>query len=459
MRVRFSTIYWIGCLSVFLVLLFAMNLRGVPGTLPVASSMLTIGNIAGLCSVVAAAWWTSRYIRRIKALLLQQIQGLQGVKTSEGFRNSPIVDLREIGAALAFASEEIRAKQAALTTERNQAAAVIESMAEGVIALDADGAVLVLNPAAAALFGVDRMSAPGRPLLDVIRQHQLHELTQIVHATGRSATAELTVFHPIERLLRARAVLCGVTEPLSPSIVLVIEDLTDMHAYERLRKEFVANVSHELKTPLTSIRSLTETLLDGALEDPAHNRKFLALIDDETGRLARLIDDLLTLSQIESQATLTQEWENVLLRAFVESLRQTFASELAKGQLSFAIQIEESVVVRAHVDRLRQVFINLIDNAIKYNKPNGSIHVAASEEGPIVRVDIQDTGIGIPQPDLARIFERFYRVDKARSRKLGGTGLGLSIVKHIVEAHRGSLSVASELGKGSTFSFTLPRHV
>jgi two-component system phosphate regulon sensor histidine kinase PhoR len=389
--------------------------------------------LAGICAAVTAAAAFAVWLNRRRHTKRQAVQMLDQE------------------------AQQMRARMRNLTAERNQAAAVIESMAEGVVAVDAAATVLVLNPAAAALFGADRDHAAGRPLLDVIRHHQLQELVQAALATRRFATTELTVFHPTERVLRARAVPCEVTDPQGPSVVLVIQDLTEVHAYERLRKEFVANVSHELKTPLTSIRSLAETLLDGALQDATHNRKFVALIDDEAARLARLIDDLLTLSQIESQAGASDGWQVIVLRPLVDSLLPAFKTELAKQGLSLSVAIADDITVRAHADRLRQVFINLIDNAIKYNRPQGRIDVTAHVQGPIVRITVQDTGIGIPAADLPRIFERFYRVDKARSRELGGTGLGLSIVKHIVEAHRGTVSVASEPGKGSTFSFTLPR--
>ncbi len=352
--------------------------------------------------------------------------------------------------------ESIEERVRSLIDERDQSAAVLESMAEGVIALDGDGRILVLNPAAATLFKVDRDIARGKPLLDVVRQHQLRGLAEEAGATRQPVVAEMTVFHPTERLLRARAVPCAQSAANGPSVVLVIKDVTESQAYERLRKEFVANVSHELKTPLTSIRSLTETLLEGALDDSQHNRKFLALIDDEATRLGRLIEDLLALSQIESQGGEQPDVRPVPIRALVEELLPSFAAEVARNRLSLDLAIEPSVQVMGHPDRLRQILINLIDNAVKYNRPSGSIRISGVIDGPVVRVDVQDTGIGIPAQDLPRVFERFYRVDKARSRELGGTGLGLSIVKHIVDAHRGTVSVVSEPGCGSTFSFTLP---
>jgi len=228
-------------------------------------------------------------------------------------------------------------------------------------------------------------------------------------------------------------------------------------ALEQLRRDFVANVSHELRTPLTAIQGFAETLLDGALEDPEHRREFVEDIARNAEMLKKLIDDLLTLSAIESKEAkldfrplrLSEVWKRVL---------PTLSHQAITFQVSLAAELPDSLPpVVADPDKLGQVFLNLVANAVKYNQPGGSVTVRASEDHGHVRVSVSDTGIGIPEEDLPRLFERFYRVDKGRSRDLGGTGLGLSIVKHIVEAHQGSVSVESVQDQGSVFSFTLPK--
>jgi len=342
-----------------------------------------------------------------------------------------------------------------LIAERNQAGAILDSMAEGVIALDGQGCVLQLNPAAARLFSLEAGVATGKPLMEVIRHHELNELVAQVRTRQQPGSRELTLLHPVARTLMACAVSCARTEPAGPSVVVVIQDLTELHRYERLRREFVANVSHELKSPLTAIRSLTETLLTGALEDAANRHRFVTLVDEEAARLGRLIEDLLQLSQIESQPV-TPRVQAVPLRPLVQEVFATLQPELAKRRVRVSMTLKEQWVVQADSDRLRQVLMNLLDNAIKYNREGGSITVTAEPEGQLLRIGVADTGIGIPAEDAPRIFERFYRVDKARSRELGGTGLGLSIVKHIVESHGGTVTVTTRPGEGSTFSFTLP---
>ena len=413
--------------------------------------------LASVAAALLATWWVSLRLTRPLRQIVAAAAGVAEGGNVTPAPSSEVVEVHQLGQAVQTMAQALQHHVGNLTAQHSQATAILESMAEGVIALDADGGILLLNPAAADLFEVhDAAGAAGRPLLDVVRQHELSGLVQEVLTQRRPAVREMAVFHPVERTLRARAVPCVSPAPAGPSVVVVIQDLTDVHKYERLRKEFVANVSHELKSPLTAIRSLTETLLDGALADPAHNRRFVGLIDEEAQRLARLIDDLLQLSQLDSrEAPLARQ--PVRLQALIDNLQPAFAAELAKRRLTLVMALQQAGTVTGDADRLKQVFINLIDNAIKYNREGGSIRVSDEPSASSVRIDVTDTGIGMPEADLPRVFERFYRVDKARSRELGGTGLGLSIVKHIVEAHGGQVAVRSRLGEGSTFSITLPR--
>ncbi len=384
--------------------------------------------LAGFIAALLAGLWCSRRMTRLAHRLREAEEGREAVS-------------RQVGM---------------LATQGHQATAILERMAEGVLAVDAQGRLLLMNPAAAALLGITTTDAIGRSLFEVARQQDLQELVRGMLRAPQPVSREVMVFHPSERMLRLHGVPCppGPGEADGPSAGIVIQDVPEHHRYDQLRKEFVANVSHELKSPLTSIRSLTETLLGGALEDRASNRKFVGMIDEDAARLSHLIDDLLALSQIESQAV-APALTAVPLAPLVESVMAGLQPAIRQRGIAVAIDLPGDLAVQADPDRLRQVIANLLDNAVKYNRDNGRLTVSAARSDGWATVAVADTGIGIPPQDLPRIFERFYRVDKARSRAMGGTGLGLSIVKHTVESLGGTVSVQSDFDRGSTFSFTL----
>lgn len=342
-----------------------------------------------------------------------------------------------------------------LESQRTQAQTILESMVEGVWALDRDGNVLWLNSSAQRLLGVSAPQAQGRRITELFRQPDLDAIVQEALQQRRQAIREIHTFGPQEHVVRFQATPCE-GDATGAAVVLVAQDVTEMRRLEGIRREFVANVSHELKTPLTSIKSLVDTLLNGALQDSANNQRFVSLIDEETTRLTRLIDDLLALSQIESKAV-PLRLEAVNLQALIEHLAARFQPQLEEHRVMLDVAFPpNSPSVSGDPDRLQQVFVNLLDNAIKFNAPGGRVTVRARYSGSSVAVSIEDTGIGIPEQDLPRIFERFYRVDKARSRELGGTGLGLSIVKHLVDLHQGTVSAQSRVGDGTVFTVTLP---
>jgi two-component system phosphate regulon sensor histidine kinase PhoR len=267
---------------------------------------------------------------------------------------------------------------------------------------------------------------------------------------------EVTLSVPVPRVLQVQAVPLRLGGA-GAGVVLVLYDVTELRRLEQVRTEFVANVSHELRTPLTAIRGYLETLLEGALGDPAHARPFLEVAHRHTARMGRLIDDLTDLSNIEL-GRVRLERVPVDLSAAVDAALAVVSPRAAAAGVEATVEIPPDLpFVSADLDRLTQILINLLDNAVKYSPTGGSVQVrAAALPGRRVEVAVADAGIGIPPADLPRVTERFYRVDKARSRELGGTGLGLAIVKHLVLAHGGDLRIESEPGKGTTVRFTLP---
>ena len=413
------------------------------------------GLLIGLALAAGGGGWVAWCLARPLRELTRVARAYADGRFTEPIPKPAIRELQEMGAALEAMAQGIRAQVEGLTLERNRATAIVESMAEGLIAVDAHGVIVLMNQAARTLLGVEPQGGLGMRISEVVRVPELHALAQDVARDAQRRMQEAARFAPQERILRLHGAPWAQPGAASPGVILVIQDVTEGHRYEQLRREFVANVSHELKSPLTAIRGLTETLLSGALDDPQARQRFVRLIDEDGQRLSRLIDDLLSLSQIESRAV-PLALSVVPLESLAESVAATLDAGIAAHRLRVEIVVPERLAVNADPDRLRQVFVNLLDNAVKYNRDGGTITVTAVLDGAWVTVAVADTGIGIPPEDVPRIFERFYRVDKARSRELGGTGLGLAIVKHIVESHGGRVWVESRPGAGSRFSFTLP---
>jgi len=357
-------------------------------------------------------------------------------------------------AARKRAEKEYQERLAGLLLEKAHLDAILRHMADGILLVDQQRRIILMNPAAERMLGVARHEAVGRDHLEVTHHFDLDEQLARVLATGEPATLEIRRARPEHQILEARIVLAASAQERAALIML--RDITRARQLEQMRTDFVANVTHELRTPLTSIEGFAETLLEGALNEPETARRFVEIIQRESRQLAALIDELLDLARVESgrfrmRRRLTRPADLVQ-----ETLARLSPEAEKKGVRLTAEVADDLPLVDGDPDRLIQVLTNLVDNAIKYTPAGGRVTLSARRAEDQVLLAVGDTGAGIPQADLGRIFERFYRVDKARSRATGGTGLGLAIAKHIVEAHGGTIAVESELGRGSTFTVALP---
>lgn len=338
---------------------------------------------------------------------------------------------------------------------RAQQTAVFNSMVEGLVLLDGEGRIQIANRQFSRLFGAGD-DLTGKTIIEAARMHEVAELVDGLSADEPAHGSELRLPGLPDRWLEVNAAAVFDEQRKRQGTVVVFHDLTRLKKLERNREEFVANVSHELRTPLSLIKGYTETLLDGAKDNPEVSLKFLQTIDRNAERLKLLIEDLLTISELES-GRIRLQLQPVALRPLVSKLCEDFKPRAASREVTLVNEMPE-LTANADSDRVLQVLSNLVDNAIKYGGGEGTVTLRgrAAEDGKI-ELCVADTGPGIPADARERIFERFYRLDKARSREQGGTGLGLSIVKHIVQSHGGKVWVESEPGQGSRFYFSLPQ--
>jgi two-component system phosphate regulon sensor histidine kinase PhoR len=344
-----------------------------------------------------------------------------------------------------------------LDEEKRRLSAILESMTEAVIVVDTDQIIRLANSALSRSFELNREAVLGLHFWEVFRDSELNQMIEQCLAAQSALKKEHTL--PLSSRVFEIQISPVFSSKEFIGIVAVFHDVTQIKTLENMRSEFVANVSHELKTPLTSIMGFVETLKEGAGEDPKDRARFLDIIDEQSKRLYELIEGLLTLSQIESAGYKEIRKEPVDLKALCENLFAGFETLIKKNKIRVSLQFErDPFTVPADKKALTQAFANLIDNAIKYNKPGGEIDLTAVYEPDFAVILLRDSGIGIPEGDLKRIFERFYRVDKSRSRDSGGTGLGLSIVKHIIENHGGGIEASSPQGQGALFTIRLPRN-
>ena len=338
--------------------------------------------------------------------------------------------------------------------------AVVSSMLEGVLVIDSDQRLISLNRAAARLLGLNPDDAVGRSILEVIRNNDLQRVVSRTFTIGDPVEGDVTLTDPAtgDKYLQAHGTLMRSASGESIGALLVLNDITRLRKLENLRKDFVANVSHELKTPITSIKGFVETLLEGTTMDNAEAQRFLQIISRQANRLHAIIEDLLKLSRIEQESERGEI--SLEINRIVEVLRAAIAScEPLAGakEIRLILNCDENLQARINAPLLEQALVNLIENAIKYSEANTEITVAAAISDKLLSITVTDHGQGIAKEHQSRLFERFYTVDKARSRAQGGTGLGLAITKHIVLAHGGNITVSSEPGKGSTFTINLTR--
>ncbi|MHB9036750.1 MAG: ATP-binding protein [Armatimonadota bacterium] len=364
-------------------------------------------------------------------------------------------DLDEVDPELREAIEHLGECVRTLRREKRQSRMVLESMADGIIALDAKGQITLCNAAACRICGVRDMLAVGMRLEDTEVHPEVSRLAHECVLEKKAFRSEIKLPGWPQRVVSIRAAWYAEAHSGADSAIVIFHDLTEVRRHEMSQKEFVANVSHELKTPITAVRTTAEALLAGAKNDEDFVDRFLNTIISESDRLSLLIEDLLEIARRDSGITKTEKLDCSVAEIVSRALKVVYP-QAAQKSVAVETNVPEALVGFCDEAQAVQLVQNLVDNAVKYTLDGGRVEVSACEVDSNLVLSVKDTGIGIPHGEADRVFERFYRVDKARSRRLGGTGLGLAIVKDIVESHGGEIRLDTQLGKGSTFTVTLP---
>jgi two-component system, OmpR family, phosphate regulon sensor histidine kinase PhoR len=426
----------------------------------VAASAVIVGGVTptvaaigvGLLVVaVVLAVLTARSVSRPLAALTRAVRRLAD-SALPGWRWTEPDDLDGLSTELTAITARLRDRLDELTEERDRAGQIVDALDDGVLLLDGAGRLLVANPAARTWFGLPADLRPGLPAQRVLGVSQISELAERASEAQAPVTGNVTLVFPESRTLAVRAFPLADRGPTG-RIVVTLTDITQRRRLEVLRRDFVANASHELKTPVAAVRVLAETLLTALPDDPEAGRRFAERIGREAERLDTLVRDLLDLSRVERG---TLDVEPVDLVGLAKEVVGGYADRAEERRIKLLTELQPSVSMRGDRAQLGLLLSNLVDNAVRYTAARGKVCVRLdASEGRAV-LQVVDTGEGIPASELPRVFERFYRVDKARARQTGGTGLGLAIVRHVAESHGGTVRVDSELGRGTTFTVTLP---
>ncbi len=438
-----------------LIIRAALSVRQVEEVLSGLQGLILWASLLGVLLSVGVSLLVSFRLSRPVKDLTRTAQGISSGDLDQRLRHYPNHEIGDLGRAFDQMADNLQEEIHAVTRARDRLEAVLRGMVEGVLVTNSAGRVTMINKALGSMLDL-RADPVGRMPSEILRSPALIEALQRISPDNPFASVEIRTLGGKPHVLEVDVALLPGEGPRG-GVVAVFHDITERKRLEEMRRDFVANVSHELRTPLAAIRASVETLLDGALSDPKFGRQFTEVIKRHTNRLEDIVEDLLELARLESGAITAASPENLRAAGLVESCLNA-VSELAaaRGVMLDSGLSDDTLVFPGDRRQLENAVVNLLENAVKYTEPGGRVELKVFQDSGQVHIAVRDTGIGIPQEHLPRIFERFYRVDKNRSREMGGTGLGLAIVKHVAQVHHGRVTVDSMPGKGSTFELIIP---
>ena len=437
------------------ILRISNEIMNLSSTIQLSLRIQLLGTIVFAIVIIALA---TNWMKQMTDALTEMGSVMDQLKTADygaRYTNKSYEEVDALGTAINELAINLEQQKQELETSEKRLNELINHLVIGVILLDETRHIQMVNPIMDELLGIDLYERNSSLYTDYIRSAELIELIEEAYEKNEAINAELKMYFPEEKTLDANVIpVAGKTEK-EPSYIVLLYDITKIRLLENIRTDFVTNVSHELKTPITALKGFSETLLEGAMYEEEVLTEFLEIMLKESVRLDHMIQDILQLSKLEQGYALTSI-EELEVRAVVEDVFQILQQNLELKNMTYYIKERDIIKIRGHRDYLKQILMNLIANAITYTPENGEVFVHLDQIDEEVRIKIIDTGIGIPEEDQVRIFERFYRVDKARSRNSGGTGLGLSIVKWMVDAMNGRIDFASKENRGTTFTIWLP---
>ena len=449
-----------GAHQVTAVVRTALPLTQVDHALAAMTRRIVLGTLIVALLVALLGLFVSRSISGRMREIKRGAERFAGGDFAHEIHVSATDEIGEVAVGLNAMGRQLSETIRTITEERDEQDAVLAGMTEGVLAVDGQERIITINAAAARLLGVEPEQAQGRSIQEVVRNPELQAFVTAVLAGEEPVEGDVVVHaehDPRELRVHGAQLKDGGADGNGRGAVVVLNDITRMRHYEAVRRDFVANVSHEIKTPVTTIKGFAETLLDGALDDRHDAERFLRIIVGQADRLSAIIEDLLSLSSLESGSeSATISLERGSIRDVLQVALDVCEMKATAKHITLALDCSEDLYGEINPPLLEQAVVNLVDNAVKYSSEGSAVEISAEVEAAGLSIRVKDAGRGIRREHLTRLFERFYRVDKARSRDMGGTGLGLSIVKHIAVAHGGWVAVESTPGLGSTFTITLP---